>query len=398
MSVGNQVQAIDFSNKSLVLVIGENMDLGGDDAGARNGTGKTTIINALSYVFFGEALTNIRRDNLVNKTNEKGMLVGVKFVKNGITYTIERGRKPQIFRFYANDIEQKTESNEAQGENRETQVEINKLMGMTHSMFKNIIALNTYTQPFLSTKQAEQREIIEQLLGITLLSQKADLLKEKQKATKQMLTEEKLKIDARVASNEKIQESIESLQIRSNAWTKQKDDDIKSFRGFINDFAYWDKPLQSNEIQELYKSQGFSLLNDYEQYSSSENLKTYYDFKHLKLKSNYVYDEGQLLNLKTNEYDAEVSHCIPKTIQSIERKEISIPARRQSNFEMLKHETTGYFYGTWKSESTRLNQIRFYNQIRNNETDLANDGLTSLHFKGVSKTEQDNYTFISVEL
>ena len=71
MSVGNQVQAIDFSNKSLVLVIGENMDLGGDDAGARNGTGKTTIINALSYVFFGEALTNIRRDNLVNKTYEK---------------------------------------------------------------------------------------------------------------------------------------------------------------------------------------------------------------------------------------------------------------------------------------------------------------------------------------
>ena len=71
MSVGNQVQAIKFANKNLVLVIGENMDLGGDDAGARNGTGKTTIINALSYVFFGEALTNIRRDNLVNKTNEK---------------------------------------------------------------------------------------------------------------------------------------------------------------------------------------------------------------------------------------------------------------------------------------------------------------------------------------
>ncbi len=253
MSVGNQAQAIDFSNKSLVLVIGENMDLGGDDAGARNGTGKTTIINALSYVFFGEALTNIRRDNLVNKTNEKGMLVGVKFVKNGITYTIERGRKPQIFRFYANDIEQKTESNEAQGENRETQVEINKLMGMTHSMFKNIIALNTYTQPFLSTKQAEQREIIEQLLGITLLSQKADLLKEKQKATKQMLTEEKLKIDARVASNEKIQESIESLQIRSNAWTKQKEDDITSFKEAIAELEKVDSEIEIAKHKKLQK-------------------------------------------------------------------------------------------------------------------------------------------------
>ena len=253
MSVGNQAQAINFANKSLVLVIGENMDLGGDDAGARNGTGKTTIINALSYVFFGEALTNIRRDNLVNKTNEKGMLVAVKFIKNGITYTIERGRKPQIFRFYANDIEQKTESNEAQGENRETQVEINKLMGMTHSMFKNIIALNTYTQPFLSTKQAEQREIIEQLLGITLLSQKADLLKEKQKATKQMLTEEKMRIDAKVASNEKIQESIESLKIRSNAWTSQKDDDIKSFKEAIAELEKVDSEIEIAKHKKLQK-------------------------------------------------------------------------------------------------------------------------------------------------
>ena len=233
MSVGNQVQAIKFTDKSLVLVIGENMDLGGDDAGARNGTGKTTIINALSYVFFGEALTNIRRDNLVNKTNEKGMVVSVKFIKNNVEYTIERGRKPQIFKFYANDIEQNVESNEAQGENKETQLEINRLMGMTHAMFKNIIALNTYTQPFLSTKAAEQREIIEQLLGITLLSQKADLLKDKMKATKTELLEEKLKIDTRVASNEKIQETIESLKIRSSAWQSQKDENIINFKEAI---------------------------------------------------------------------------------------------------------------------------------------------------------------------
>ena len=130
MSVGNQTQAVDFNNKHLILVIGENMDLGGDDAGARNGTGKTTIVNALSYVFFGDPLTNIRKDNLVNKTNEKGMVVSVNFTKNNIDYTIERGRKPQIFKFYANDIEQNTDNNEAQGENRETQKEINKLLSI----------------------------------------------------------------------------------------------------------------------------------------------------------------------------------------------------------------------------------------------------------------------------
>tara|TARA_B100000902_G_scaffold87476_1_gene91538 strand:+ start:861 stop:2636 length:1776 start_codon:yes stop_codon:yes gene_type:complete len=253
MSVGNQTQAVDFNNKHLILVIGENMDLGGDDAGARNGTGKTTIVNALSYVFFGDPLTNIRKDNLVNKTNEKGMVVSVNFTKNNVDYTIERGRKPQIFKFYANDIEQNTDNNEAQGENRETQKEINKLLGMTHSMFKNIIALNTYTQPFLATKQAEQREIIEQLLGITLLSQKAELLKDQQKATKNELTEEKYKIDSQIASNEKIQESIESLKIRSSAWQKQKEDDIEKFAEAITELEKVDIKAELDAHKRLQK-------------------------------------------------------------------------------------------------------------------------------------------------
>ncbi len=289
MSVGNQAQAINFANKNLVLVIGENMDLGGDDAGARNGTGKTTIINALSYVFFGEALTNIRRDNLVNKTNEKGMLVSVKFVKNNVEYTIERGRKPQIFKFYANNIEQNTESNEAQGENRETQIEINKLMGMTHSMFKNIIALNTYTQPFLSTKANEQREIIEQLLGITLLSQKADLLKEKQKATKQILTEEKLKIDAKEASNEKIKESIESLKIRSSAWQTQKEEDSKSFAEAIAELEKVDikKELDSHKRLQKHNENYIKLL-------SLQKEKAYHEDSYTKAKNTVDKTEGDL--------------------------------------------------------------------------------------------------------
>ncbi len=289
MSVGNQAQAINFADKNLVLVIGENMDLGGDDAGARNGTGKTTIINALSYVFFGEALTNIRRDNLVNKTNEKGMLVSVKFIKNNVEYTIERGRKPQIFKFYANNIEQNTESNEAQGENRETQIEINKLMGMTHSMFKNIIALNTYTQPFLSTKQAEQREIIEQLLGITLLSQKADLLKEKQKATKQLLTEEKLNIEAKTTSNEKIQESIESLKIRSKAWSKQKQEDIKSFKEAIAELEKVDIKAELDAHKRLQKHN-----ENYIKLLSLQKEKAYHEDSYTKAKNTVEKTEADL--------------------------------------------------------------------------------------------------------
>ena len=72
MSVGNQTQAVDFAREKLTLVLGENLDQGGDDAGSRNGTGKTTIINALSYALYGQALTNIKRNNLIRQEVRTG--------------------------------------------------------------------------------------------------------------------------------------------------------------------------------------------------------------------------------------------------------------------------------------------------------------------------------------
>ena len=98
MSVGNQTQAVDFDRKDLTLVLGANYDQGGDDSGARNGTGKTTIINALSYALYGQALTNIKKDNLINKTNGKGMMCTVDFEVSGISYRLERGRKPNVLK------------------------------------------------------------------------------------------------------------------------------------------------------------------------------------------------------------------------------------------------------------------------------------------------------------
>ena len=84
LSIGQVTQAVNFDRKELTLILGENLDLGGDDSGARNGTGKTTIINALSYALFGNALTNIKKDNLINKTNSKHMLVTIDFECEGI--------------------------------------------------------------------------------------------------------------------------------------------------------------------------------------------------------------------------------------------------------------------------------------------------------------------------
>jgi len=228
MSVGNSTQAVNFDRKDLTLVLGENIDLGGDDTGARNGTGKTTIINALSYALYGTALTNIRKDNLVNKTNTKAMLVTIDFEVNGVDYKIERGRKPNVLKFYIGEQEQEAKDDNSQGDSRETQQEIERLLGMSHEIFKHVVALNTYTEPFLALKPNDQRAIIEQLLGITLLSEKAEALKEQSKATKDAIQQEEANIKAVADANKRIEEQIEATQRRQMLWlTKRKDDVAK---------------------------------------------------------------------------------------------------------------------------------------------------------------------------
>jgi DNA repair exonuclease SbcCD ATPase subunit len=227
MSVGNSTQAVDFDRNDLTLVLGENLDLGGD--GSRNGTGKTTIINALSYALYGQALSNIRKDNLVNKTNGKNMLVSLDFTVGTTDYKIERGRKPNVLKFYVNNKEQEI-TDEAQGDSRETQDAIEHTLGLSHDMFKHILALNTYTEPFLSLKANDQRTIIEQLLGITLLSERADRIKELNKSTKDSITQEEFRIRAVQEANKRIEEQIEGLKRRQKLWIEKHDEDIKELK------------------------------------------------------------------------------------------------------------------------------------------------------------------------
>jgi len=232
MSVGNATQAVDFDRQDLTLVLGENLDLGGD--GSRNGTGKTTIINALSYALYGQALSNIRKDNLVNKTNGKNMLVSLDFSVGSQEYKIERGRKPNVLKFYVNSQEQEI-TDEAQGDSRETQDAIEHTLGLSHDMFKHILALNTYTEPFLSLKSNDQRTIIEQLLGITLLSERADSIKEQSRLTKENIQQEEFRIRAVQEANKRIEEQIEALRRRQQLWTTKHEEDIQKLQTALDE-------------------------------------------------------------------------------------------------------------------------------------------------------------------
>jgi DNA repair exonuclease SbcCD ATPase subunit len=296
MSVGNQTQAVDFGKEHLTLVLGENLDMGGDDSGSRNGTGKTTIVNALSFALYGNALTNIKKDNLINKINNKNMLVTLSFEKDGIQYRIERGRKPTVMKFFVNDEEQVDETDDSQGDMRETQKDLDHILGMSHDMFKHILALNTYTEPFLSMKANDQRAIIEQLLGITILSEKAEALKELIKETKDAITQESANIEAVKKSNEGIQKSIDSLMTKQAAWLTQRDNDLEKIGRAIIELESVDIDAElvahSNLKEYLEKSAKLRSLN--KERATFESAITQAE----KTQSKYAKELEQLANKK----------------------------------------------------------------------------------------------------
>jgi DNA repair exonuclease SbcCD ATPase subunit len=291
MSVGNATQGINFDRNDLTLVLGENLDLGGD--GSRNGTGKTTIINALSYALYGNALSNIRKDNLVNKTNSKGMLVSLDFSVGSQEYRIERGRKPNVLKFYVNNEDQSA-TDDAQGDSRETQEAIERLLGMSHDMFKHILALNTYTEPFLSLKANDQRTIIEQLLGITQLSERADRIRELNRETKESITQEEMRIRAEQEANRRIEEQIESLKRRQVLWQKKYDGDLAYL------VAQYDDLQKINITIELLAHQALAVWSE---------KKTQYDAQNKLLAAQRVWRQAQTKDVETLQDDyARLSH------------------------------------------------------------------------------------------
>lgn len=236
----------------------------------------TTIVNALSYALYGQALTNIKKENLINKTNGKAMLVTVEFEKNNTKYRIERGRKPNILKLYINNKEQEAKDDDAQGDSRETQKFIDQCIEMSHTMFKHLVALNTYTEPFLSMRAADQREVIEQLLGITLLSEKAEALKILNKDIKDAIAGENIKINSIKSVNDSVQKSIDSLTLKSRAWETKKQSDIESLAEAITSLEKIniDDELTAHSSLKLWLEQNQSLSELKKQKATYESALT----------------------------------------------------------------------------------------------------------------------------
>lgn len=263
LSVGQVTQVINLKDCGLTLILGENLDLGGN--GNRNGSGKTLILQSIQFALYGTPISNIKLNNLINKTNDKNMFVSISFTKGNKQYKIERGRRPNFLKFYVDDgLVNDPDTDEAQGANKSTQREIERVLGISSILFKHIVSLNTYVEPFLAMSVGNQRSIIEELLGLTQLSEKAEILKDRIKDIKDRIKEEEFKITAFISSNKKIQSMINDLKLKSSLWERRHKKRINKLENELLNFEKIDinKELTLHELLTEYNSINSNIKRD----------------------------------------------------------------------------------------------------------------------------------------
>jgi len=176
LSTGNYYTEINLSGNSNTLVVGEN------------GSGKSTMLDALCFALFGKPFRSINKPQLVNSINNKDCVVEVTFDTNNKSYRIVRGIKPNIFEIYCNNelINQEAAS-------RDYQEFLEKfILKLNYKSFTQIVILGSASfTPFMQLSASDRRAIIEDLLDIQIFSTMNTILKEKLSSNKDSISNKK---------------------------------------------------------------------------------------------------------------------------------------------------------------------------------------------------------------
>jgi len=170
LSSGNSFTELNLVEHNSTLIIG------------KNGSGKSTFLDALSFALFGVEFRDINKPQLVNSINKKGLLVEIEFSIGSSSYMIRRGMKPTIFEIWKDD---KMINQEADGRDYQKYLETS-IIKMNTKSFRQIVVLGSvdYT-PFMKLKGPERRIVVEDFLDLQIFSIMNAILKKKVDSNKE---------------------------------------------------------------------------------------------------------------------------------------------------------------------------------------------------------------------
>ena len=202
LSTGNHWTEVDFEKHHTNLIIGTN------------GAGKSTILDALTFVLFNKPFRRINKPQLVNTTNEKDCLVEIEFSVNSRDYLVRRGIKPNIFDIEVNGVPLHKEADDRANQ----RILEENILKVNYKSFTQIVILGSSTfVPFMQLTTAHRREVIEDLLDIRIFSAMNNLIKDKIREKKDQIKSLELKKETLKDKMKMQQEFIEELENRGNA-------------------------------------------------------------------------------------------------------------------------------------------------------------------------------------
>ena len=263
LSTGNKFTEIDLKKDQTTLIIGNN------------GAGKSTILDALTFVLFGKAFRKINKPQLINSTNEKDCSVEIEFSIGSISWKIIRGMKPNIFEIYRNGspLDQSSSAVDQQKFLEQS------VLKMNYKSFTQIVILGSSNfVPFMQLPAASRREVIEDLLDIKIFSSMNSIIKDKIRF---------------------LREDIHTLKLKKESLT----DKVNMQKEFIDQLEN-----SGNENIDLKQIQIFSLIED-QGLLMNDNQQLQFKIEELQCKTDDLSNIGDKL-VKLNNLKGKISQKV----------------------------------------------------------------------------------------
>ena len=239
LSTGDHFSEIDFIKNGTNLIVGTN------------GTGKSTVLDALTFSLFNKPFRKINKSQLINATNEKDCLVEVEFNINGKQYLVRRSIKPNLF-----EIEVDGQKMHKQADDRAMQKILEEnILKVNYKSFTQIVILGSSAfVPFMQLSGSNRREVIEDLLDIRIFSAMNTIIKDKIRKQKEEIQVLDLKKDNVKDKLEMQEKFIEELDNRGKQRIKGKRDKIESLMSESETYSKTNEKLQ-DDVFEITKEQ-----------------------------------------------------------------------------------------------------------------------------------------------
>ncbi len=242
LSYGNNTTSLKLDFTKPTLIVGKNYDSVVNGQVDSNGSGKSAILNAISFCLYDKTISNIEKSDVVNYINGKNMEVSLTFVKDNINYKIERYRKNKAkggdgVRIFVNPTSAtfEKEHDKTPDSIANANREIERILGIPFDIFARIVVFTASYEPFLSlpsshASKANQRDIIEELFGLTELTRKAEKLKELISETKQALKAASEKNSRIESERNRYQSQLDSTLQKLSEWEASRKEQSKALK------------------------------------------------------------------------------------------------------------------------------------------------------------------------